>query len=239
MIYLGTSGWSYNHWIGKFYPENMDRREWLSFYAKHFTTAEINSTFYRFPFRNVLKGWYRKTPRGFVFSLKANRIITHVRKLRNIEDVLERFYESAEILQENLGPVLFQFPPSLKKDLNLLSDFLEKLDKKYKNVIEFRHESWFCKEVYSLLKKYEAGYCIVSAPRLPCEIEVTGKFAYIRWHGSEKWYSYDYTEDELKYWAETIRKLSGKCEEVYGYFNNDYEGYAVKNCLRLKEMLGI
>ncbi|HDD72487.1 MAG TPA: DUF72 domain-containing protein [Candidatus Aenigmarchaeota archaeon] len=239
MILLGTSGWYYNHWIGNFYPPELERSRWLEFYSRHFSTVEINSTFYRFPFRNILKGWYNKTPDGFIFSLKANRLITHVRKLRDVKELLESFYGLADILREKLGPILFQFPPSLKKDANLLSEFLEILPEGYKNVIEFRHKSWYCREVYNIMRKHNTGYCIVSAPRLPCEIEVTADVAYIRWHGIKSWYSYNYTSDDIGWWAGEIRKLSERCNHIYGYFNNDYGGYAVKNCMELKGRLRV
>ncbi len=239
MILLGTSGWYYNHWIGKFYPDNLDKREWLSFYSKKFNTVEINSTFYRFPFDNMFKGWYNKTPENFVFALKANRLITHIRKLKNVERLLDSFYKQAELLKEKHGPILFQFPPSMKKDTKLLSDFLKKLPKKFRNVIEFRHESWHCEEVYTILEKHKTGYCIVSGLNQPCNIVATANFAYIRWHGPSSAYSSEYSTREMKQWAKKIKELKKECDIIYGYFNNDSNAYAIKNCRQLKKELKI
>lgn len=234
---LGTSGWYYDQWIGRFYPEGIEKREWLKFYSKCFNTVEINSTFYRFPFENMLKGWYNKSPDNFVFTLKANRLITHVKKLKDIDSLLVSFYELADLLKEKSGPILFQFPPSLKKNTGLLSDFLKKLEKNRENVIEFRHVSWYCEEVYNILRKHKVAYCIVSAPKFPCDLQVTSNIAYIRWHGISSWYSYEYSKEDLEWWARQIKTLGKKCKRLYGYFNNDYNAYAVKNCLELKRLL--
>jgi len=237
MIYLGCSGWYYTHWLGKFYPQNLDKKEWLKFYSKKFNTVEVNATFYHLPFKNMLIGWYRRTPKNFILTLKASRIITHIKRLKNVEKELKIFYSLAELLKEKLGCILFQTPPSLKKDLKLLESFLKNLDKKKKNVIEFRHKSWYSKDVYDLLKKYKVGYCIVSAPSFPTEAVATTNFAYVRWHGSSGWYKHNYPKKELKEWAKIIKDLKKKCKDIYGYFNNDYEAYAPKNCLELRKML--
>ena len=140
MIYLGCSGWFYNPWIGRFYPEGINKGKWLEFYSQHFNTVEVNSTFYGFPKESMVKGWYKRAPQGFVFTLKANKQITRVNKLKNINKLLHSFYSLADLLEEKLGCILFQTPPSLYKDVALLKDFISQLDKK-KNVIEFRHKS--------------------------------------------------------------------------------------------------
>ena len=238
--YLGTSGFSYDSWIGEFYPENLERRKWLNFYSKYFNTTEINMTFYRFPFPNLLKGWYRKTPKDFKFTLKANRQITHIKKLKNISSILKRFYSIADELKEKLGCILFQVPPFLKKDkhFRLVKKFLQLLNSKYssyKNVLEFRHKSWYCDEVLNMLKDYNTIFCVVSAPRLPDICIKTSKIAYVRFHGVTSWYDYDYSKNELKFWATKIKKL--KAKEIYVYFNNDYNAYAVKNCKYIKKLL--
>jgi uncharacterized protein YecE (DUF72 family) len=235
MILLGTSGWYYSHWIDRFYPKSLEKNKWLEFYSREFDTVEINSTFYRFPFDNMFKGWYNKTPKNFVFSLKANRLITHVKRLRNAEQYLDSFYKQAKFLKEKCGSILFQFPPSMKKDVKLLSGFMKQLPKRFDNVIEFRNETWHCEEVYETMRKHKVGYCIISGLGQPCNIISTADFAYIRWHGPSSAYSSEYSMDEMKQWAETIKKLN--CKTIYGYFNNDSNCYAVKNCRDLKRLL--
>jgi uncharacterized protein YecE (DUF72 family) len=236
MIYhLGTSGWSYSDWRGKFYPEEMAQREWLSYYAQHFSTVEINMTFYRFPKPEMMKGWLDKTPPNFTFTLKANRQITHLKKIKGVKSQVKYFYILADSLKERLGCILFQLPPSLTFDLDLLQDFLLTLSPQYKNVIEFRHESWYREEVYELLRAHNIIFCVVSAPELPDRIVETSEISYYRFHGRIGWYKYNYSEEELEDWSEAIKKT--KAKECYAYFNNDYQAHAIWNCKRLSELL--
>jgi uncharacterized protein YecE (DUF72 family) len=236
MIYhLGTSGWSYSDWRGRFYPEEVGQKEWLPYYAQHFNTVEINMTFYRFPKPETLRGWLDKTPPGFSFTLKANRQITHLKKIKGVKSQVRYFYILADSLRERLGCILFQLPPSLTFDLELLKDFLLTLSPQYKNVIEFRHESWYRDEVYELLRTHNITICVVSAPELPDYIVETSEISYYRFHGRIGWYKYNYSDEELKDWAEEIKKTRAK--ECYIYFNNDYQAYAVWNCKRLEEFL--
>ncbi len=237
MINLGTSGWSYEHWVGNFYPKDLKKRDWLKFYSKKFNTVEVNASFYRLPFKNMIKGWKNKTPDDFLLTFKGSNLITHKKKLKNSEKYLDKFYSRFEMLGDKKGAILWQLPPSLHRDDDLLENFLVNLDSSFKQVIEFRHKSWLNKEVYDLLKKYEIGFCIVSAPDFTTDIVVTSDFAYIRWHGKDNWYRYNYSKEELKNWAEKIENL--EVDEVYGYFNNDFEGYAPKNCMELKEILEV
>ena len=232
---LGTSGWSYPEWKGRFYPEDLPQRKWLPFYAGHFTTVEINMTFYRFPKPETLKGWLDKTPSNFSFTLKANRQITHYKKLQDVKGDLRYFYLLADSLQERLGCILFQLPPSLTKNLDLFQDFLSHLSPNHKNVIEFRHESWFSEDVYSLLRSHNVIFCVVSSPELPDHIVETAETSYFRFHGRIGWYKYNYTDEELKDWAEAIQKTKSK--DCFIYFNNDYHAYAVANCKKLGEYL--
>ncbi len=235
-FYIGCSGWSYNSWVGRFYPPELKKKEWLEYYAQHFDTVEINMSFYRFPARKTLTAWYNKTPRGFLFTLKANRMITHVKKLKGTEKSLGLFYSLADELKDKLACILFQIPPSLTKDKHIktLEGFLKSLSPDHRNVIEFRHKSWFCKEVYDLLSSDKAIFCIVSAPKLPSDAVVTGKFAYVRFHGVDSWYDYHYSKEELRKWAEEIKKLK---VETFAYFNNDWYAYAPNNALDLGRML--
>ncbi len=235
-FYIGCSGWSYQDWVGKFYPAGLKSGEWLAYYAQHFNTVEVNMSFYRFPFKNMLKGWYNRTPKNFQFTLKANRMITHVKRLRGTKELLSSFYALADLLEEKLACILFQMPPSLKKDKDMktLESFLKSLSPDHNNVIEFRHKSWFCREVYDLLSAHHAVFCILSAPKLPSDAVATGKIAYVRFHGAGSWYNYDYDDEELKKWVQQIRKLK---LNTFAYFNNDVNAYAPSNALRLQALL--
>ena len=232
---MGTSGWSYTDWKERFYPADLSQKDWLLFYAQHFNSVEINMTFYRFPKPETLKGWLNKTPADFSFTLKANRRITHLRKLKGTKNDIRYFYHLAENLREKMGCILFQLPPSLAADLSLLRNFLSTLSPKYKNVIEFRHESWYTEEVYELLNSYEAIFCVVSSTKVPETVIQTAETCYFRFHGLTGGYRYHYTDEELKNWAETIKNT--KAKECYIYFNNDYHAHAVSNCRTLANLV--
>jgi uncharacterized protein YecE (DUF72 family) len=237
-VFLGCSGFHYFHWLGRFYPPDLHPGKWLEYYVRFFDSVEMNVTFYRFPSERMLKSWYKRTPKQFVFALKGNRLITHEKKLVGVDALIGRFYGLANLLGEKLGPILWQFPPSMRKDTKLLSSFLGLLRTSYggyENVIEFRHLSWYSEEVYDLLREFGVGYCIVSCPDLPTHVVATADHAYIRFHGLEHWYRYDYSREELEEWARIIEELNAK--KVYAYFNNDYNAWAPKNCLSLKEIL--
>ena len=236
MIYhLGTSGWSYQGWKGRFYPEDIPQKKWLSFYAQNFNTVEINMTFYRYPKPEILKGWLDKTPKDFTFTLKANRQITHRKRIKSVKNEVKYFYILADSLQDRLGCILFQLPPSLTLDLNLLKEFLSNLSSDQRNVIEFRHQSWYEENVYELLRLHKAIFCVVSSPQLPEDIIETAETIYFRFHGRIGWYKYNYSDEELKEWAEAIKRI--KTKECFIYFNNDYHAFAAENCKKLEEYL--
>ncbi len=236
MIYhLGTSGWSYPGWRGIFYPEGLATKDWLAFYAEHFSTIEINMTFYRYPKPEMFKVWLDKTPPGFSFTLKANRQITHLKRLKNVHHEVNFFYILAHSLREKLGCILFQLPPSITMDLPLLEDFLGALSPEYRNVIEFRHESWYSEKIYEALRSHKVTFCVAIFGQGPSHDIETAETAYFRFHGLTGGYRYNYTDEELKEWASVIKTSGAK--EAYIYFNNDYQAYAVANCLKLKEFL--
>ncbi len=237
-VWIGTSGWNYGHWRGRFYPIDLPEKRWLEFYAERFDTVELNSPFYRIPSEASFKSWYRRTPEGFVFSVKASRLITHVRKLRQAQQELEWFFSVVYALGEKLGPILFQTPPSLRADLKLLEDFLSCLPKGHRYAFEFRHPSWFDVKVYELLEAFGATLCVADSPRYPKEEVVVGPFLYLRLHGSKRLYASLYSPEELEKWADFIRfAFKRGVKEVFCYFDNDYEAYAVRNALELKELL--
>ncbi|MCF7886708.1 MAG: DUF72 domain-containing protein [Candidatus Marinimicrobia bacterium] len=241
-IYIGTSGWSYDHWIGKFYPEDLKRNQWIKHLAQHFNSVELNMSFYRFPFKNMLQGWYNKLPDNFQMTMKANRNITHRKKFKDTEELLEKFYNRAELLKEKIGCILFQAPPSFHnndENFQRLEKFQKALDDNYRNVFEFRHESWWQKEVYDLFKKNNSTFCIVSGLNMPEEVKITSETVYFRFHGPGKAYASRYSAEEIKNWANKIKKVANKeeVENIYCYFNNDMEGFAVDNAKELKAAL--
>jgi uncharacterized protein YecE (DUF72 family) len=227
--YIGTSGWHYDDWRGRFYPEKLPKAQWLEFYAHHFSTLELNNTFYRLPKESVFQKWHDSSPEGFVFSVKVSRYITHIKRLKDCGDEIDRFISKAIILKDKLGPLLYQLPPGLHRDDDILKSFLSILPQEMKHVIEFRHESWFTEEVYDILRRHHTGFCAFDMPKLTSPLLTTTNFAYIRFHGSDSLYSSCYTDEELAKWAKKITELAQNLKAVYIYFNNDVQGYALKN----------
>lgn len=205
---------------------------------KVFATVEINSTFYHFPRESTLEKWRDSAQTGFLYTVKAHRSITHYGKLSDAAANVEKFSGLARILADHLGCILYQLPPSLHKDLALLESFLKVLPRDLHHAVEFRHASWFeDKEVLALLREYGVCCCIISAPGLPSVVEVSAPFAYLRFHGTKHWYSDNYTEDDLKWWAAHARNLLKDNLPVFAYFNNDFGGYAPANALRLRQLV--
>lgn len=237
-VWIGTSGWNYGHWRGRFYPADLPERRWLEFYAERFETVELNSPFYRIPSEASFRSWYKRTPEGFLFAVKASRLITHVKKLRDVQNELNWFFSGVSALGEKLGPILFQTPPSLKTDLKLLESFLNFLPKGGRYAFEFRHPSWFHPEVYEVLEAFGTTLCVADSPCYPKEEVIVGPFLYLRLHGSKRLYASLYTREELRKWADFIRSAFDKgAKEAFCYFDNDYEAYAVRNALELRELL--
>lgn len=239
-IFTGCSGYSYKDWNKKFYPEDLPRKEWLSFYADHFNTVEINNTFYKFPTEDQLSQWKDETPESFKFTIKANRYLSHMKKLKVDDDFLEsleRFQNTLGAIKEKLGCVLWQLPGNLKENIPKLETFFDNLDKSMEHVIEFREKSWFNDSVYEVLRNHHITYCILSAPEgLPEDVVTTSKTAYLRFHGKSTWYNYEYSDEELRTWKDRLNKLKN-VNQIFIYFNNDHQAYAVKNARTLKQML--
>ena len=242
-LLFGTSGWSYKEWVGPFYEKSKKK---LSYYTRFFQTTEINSTFYRYPSRSTVYGFYRTSPEGFKFSAKLPRLITHKKQLNpdlKVKNDLLRFLELMEPLRaaQKLGAILIQLPPKFvfERDYENLVSFLELLPEDFEFAVEFRDHSWLRKETWKLLKENNVAYTIVDEPLLPPEIQVTADFVYIRWHGRgvRPWYNYHYSREELEEWVPRVKKVSKKVDKVYGYFNNHYHGYAAENCIEILEML--
>ena len=243
-ILLGTSGWDYKDWIGPFYKTEDERK--LYSYSKIFKTAEIDSTFYAYPSQGTVMGWLRYTPKDFIFTAKLPQIITHEKMLNlqfGVEEDLKNFCKLMKPLNDEgkLGCLLIQMPPTFKINLDLLENFFKILPEEFRFAIEFRNITWMTIETWKLLKKYNVAYTIVDEPLLPPEVHITADFAYFRWHGRGRrpWYNYMYKVEELEFWVPRVKEVSSKTENVFGYFNNHYHGYAVENCLQILEMLGV
>jgi len=242
-IMLGTSGWSYEEWVGPFYYQ---RVKMFSEYARVFNTAEINSTFYRYPTLGMIYGLIRSSPKRFVFSAKMPKLITHDKKMdpkKGVGEDLRKFLEIMKPVREagKLGPILIQLPPSFDYgQADRLAEFLALLPDDFDLAVEFRDGSWLRSETWSLLRKYGVAYTIVDEPLLPPETVFTADFTYIRWHGrgEQPWFNYRYSEKELREWVPKVKEAAEKTEKVYGYFNNHFHAYAPENCIQLLEMLG-
>jgi uncharacterized protein YecE (DUF72 family) len=244
-LLIGTSGWSYNEWAGVFYPSASTNK--LSFYSKVYGTAEVDSTFYAFPSKNIVFGWARYTPQDFVFSVKLPRTLTHDKKLEpkaGVEGDLVRFLGLMKplIAAGKLGPVLIQLPPSFtfESDFERLESFLAVIPEDIRFAAEFRHPSWLRDETWRLLRKSNVANVIVDEPLLPPDTVVTADFAFIRWHGrgTRPWYNYRYREEELEGWVPKVREVGARVKQTFGYFNNHFRGFAVENSLKMMKLLG-
>jgi uncharacterized protein YecE (DUF72 family) len=233
-VHIGCSGWNYSDWRGRFYPEGLPQRRWLEYYAQRFPTVEVNSTFYRLPTRAAVEGWERQTPDDFVFTVKASRYLTHVKRLGEIGRGIELFYERIEPLRASgkLGPVLWQLPPTLRRDDGRLAAALARLPAG-RHCFEFRHESWFCEEIYELLRAHDAALVIGDSPqRLYQSHELTADWTFVRFHHGRRGRHGNYSATELETWRRRIAAWRRRVD-VYTYFNNDWSGYAVRNALAL------
>jgi len=236
-IRIGTSGWYYDHWKGLFYPQELPKDRWFEHYARHFNTVEINNTFYHLPRASTLTRWQRLAPKGFLFAVKANRYITHVKKLKDVSEPLERFFEAVALLKGRLGAVLFQLPPSLSCDLELLAAFIKLLPKGTGAVFEFRHRSWYAEPTLELLTRCRACLCIHDMPGSESPCRATGDIVYARFHGTTGRYSGNYTARMLADWAGRLKQQARAARALYVYFNNDAHGHAVRNAGQLARLL--
>ena len=236
-LLIGTSGWSYPHWRGIFYPPELKASNWLHHYVSYFDTVELNASFYRMPSEKAFRSWKAAAPEGFLFSVKGHRYVTHLKKLRDVGEHLERFFERIALLEDALGPILYQLPPRWNCNLDRLEGFLAVLPAHLRFAIEFRNTSWLNEGVFSALEDHGVALCIASLPGLDYPVRSTAPFAYVRFHGAQQIYAGRYREDELRWWAEQISAFLADGRDVYAYFNNDAHGYAVENALQLKKML--
>lgn len=238
--FIGTSGWSYDHWANQFYPKDLNKNRWLEFYTENLDSVELNASFYRLPKKKTFENWWERTPDCFTFSVKMSRYVTHVKRLLDPEDSLKVFFDAVGGLGEKCSTVLIQLPPSLGFETGRVNTFLEELTVKYGDyrfTFECRHQSWFNDGVYDLLRRYGIALCISDTPCYPYSEEVTSGFVYVRLHGHEQLYASDYSDQQLREWADKIRAWNIGGKDVFIYFDNDANAYAVKNALRLRELL--
>ena len=238
-IHIGTSGWHYKHWLDDvFYPSGTKPAQMFEFYARYFDTVEINNSFYHLPAANTFDNWRDSSPPNFLFAVKASRFITHMKKLKDPKPSSEKFFTVADRLGKKLGPILFQLPPRWKVNVERFAEFLESLPKGHKYVFEFRDETWFVPEVYALMRRHKAAFCIHDFSDMKVPHEITAPFTYIRFHGptAAKYFG-SYSTSELRTWAERIGAWSRQLSAAYIYFNNDPGGEAVKNAIELKRLV--
>lgn len=238
-IQIGTSGWSYGHWEGVLYPPGLPPRQRLAHYVARFSTAEINSTFYRWPRERAFAGWRRRLPEGFVLSVKAPRGLTHGRRLYGPEVWLDRIAGAIGSLGDRLGPLLVQLPPDQGYDPARLAYFLALVPPWLRVAVECRHPDWHHEGTFALLQRYGAAYCVMSGAGLPCVLRATAPFVYVRLHGPDHHHLYagSYTDADLAWWAARLDEWRAQGRAVFAYFNNDGGGNAVRDAVRLRAML--
>lgn len=236
-IHVGCSGWVYRHWRGTFYPQGLPQKRWFERYAEDFDTVEINASFYRVPVATTFEGWREKAPLGFRYAIKVNRFITHLKKLLQCEEETDRFIGLARLLGSSLGPLLYQLPPSLHKNVDRLEAFLARLPSDLEHVVEFRHSSWYDEEVLALLDRFGVGFVDHDLRGLLSPRWASGKTAYVRFHGTSGRYHGRYSDEALTGWAEWLIGQRNLGRSAWCYFNNDIHGHAIEDARTLKSMV--
>ncbi len=236
-IHIGTSGWHYKHWKGPFYPEKLPNSRLLEHYSRFFDTVELNNTFYRLPLETGLETWRETTPDGFTFAAKGSRFITHMKKLKDPETAIAKYFERVDRLGEKLGPIVFQTPPWWEANLERLEIFLAALPGEHRYAFELRNPTWHTDEVCRLLRRHNAAFCTFEIAGFHSPIEVTADWTYVRLHGPGGAYQGSYPESTLRAWSERIRSWERELRAVYVYFDNDQAAYAVENALELKRLV--
>jgi uncharacterized protein YecE (DUF72 family) len=217
-LHIGTSGFYYNHWIGNFYPEDLKKKDWFSYYTERFSTLELNAPFYRLPSQATFEGWRERSPADFVFSVKASRYITHQKKLLDPKEPLNNLFARVDFLEQKLGPILFQLPPGFKYNRKRLKDFLDALPSGYRFTFEFRNHSWYTEEVYAILECHNHAFCIYELAYHMSPIIITANWVYVRLHGPEGKYQGYYSA--MEWWSNQIKKWQVEGNDVYIYFDN-------------------
>ena len=236
-LYIGTSGWQYKHWAGTFYPETIKTKDHFAYYQSQFNTVELNNSFYHLPDKTTFKKWHDITPPHFHFAVKASRYITHMKKLKDPDEALHRFFLNAEALEEKLSVILFQLPPHWKLNYERLKEFLSRLPRGHRSTFEFRDVSWYQPEVFELLHKHHCSFCIYELDGHQSPEVITTNFLYIRLHGPGAKYQGLYTSEVLEQWAKKCVDWQQSGKDVFIYFDNDQDGYAAINARELQDII--
>ena len=236
-IRVGCSGWQYKHWRGNFYPDDLPQKRWFDHYATVFDTVEIYYCFYRLPDESTFAAWAARAPRGFLFAVKASRFLTHMKKLKDPEEPVDRFFSRARALRRHLGPVLYQLPPGWKLDRERLEHFLQILPRGVRHIIEFREPSWYSPEVFARLERHRVTLCVHDMPGSATGRLRIGQSVYVRFHGASGRYDGSYPDDRLADWAGWLHDERRRGADVFAYFNNDVGGHAPRNALVLRRYL--
>jgi uncharacterized protein YecE (DUF72 family) len=239
VIRIGTSGWSYDHWAGVLYPPGLPAAKRLACYVDEFDTVELNASFYRWPKDKTFAGWRQRLPDGFTMSVKAQRGLTHYRRLSSPEPWVERFERSWAALGERREALLVQLHPGMERDDSRLEHFLNCMPDSIPTAMELRHPSWDDPAVYAILERHNAAYVVMSGPGLTCVPRATSELVYVRMHGpsQDSMYAGSYTDDELRRWADRVASWQEQGRHVLVYFNNDLGGHAIRNARKLKDLL--
>ena len=236
-IHIGTSGWHYDHWKGAFYPDELPRTDYLEYYADQLHTLEINNSFYQMPQEKTLIQWRNLVPSDFIFSLKASRYITHIKKLKDGKQIIPPFLKKVEILGSRLGPILFQLPSQWRYNPDRLNSFLTALPADFRYAFEFRDSSWFNRNTYDTLASHGASFCIYQVASRSTPQEVTADFVYLHLHGPKGANQGKYDPAVLSEWADRIIAWAGEGKEVFCYFDNDEAGYAAQDAVQLQQLI--
>ena len=236
-VWIGCSGWQYRHWRGDFYPADLPQSRWFEYYAQHFDTVEINNSFYRLPPPDTFEKWRDQAPRGFVYAVKASRFLTHMKKLKDPEDPLRRFFTNAGELKSRLGPVLYQLPPGWRVDLSRFDTFLRALPRRHLHAVEFRDTSWYDERVYALLRRYDVALCLHDMHGSATGKTVVGPFVYVRFHFGTQKYGGGYDAARLEEWGRWLAERAAEGLDVFAYFNNDTGGHAPRDAVRLRQRI--
>jgi uncharacterized protein YecE (DUF72 family) len=237
-IRIGCSGWQYRHWREIFYPKGLPQSRWFAFYAEHFDTVEINSSFYHLPKASTFEKWREQAPPGFCYAVKANRFITQAKKLLDCEEPMERMMAATRHLAGRLGPMLYQLPPSMGVNLERLESFLRLLPSDVTSVFEFRNKNWYVPQTFELLDRHGVGFCVHDMKGSATERIAVGSAAYVRFHGGAGKYWGRYSDERLLDWADWIVGQAESGRSVWCYFNNDIHGHAIDDAQTLKSMVG-
>jgi uncharacterized protein YecE (DUF72 family) len=235
--FVGCSGWEYKHWRGDFYPADLPRTRWFEHYASVFDTVEINNTFYRLPEQSTFAAWAARAPRGFTYAVKASRFLTHMKKLKDPEEPLERLFNRMKPLRKHLGPVLYQLPPGWKLDRERLEHFLQALPDGTRHVLEFRDPTWYADDVLAMLARHSVSLCLHDMQGSATGRQQVGPIVYVRFHGATGHYNGAYSDERLRSWAEWLSASRAAGTDVYAYFNNDVGGHAPRNAVTLRRLM--